>query len=120
MKRIILYLIGFSYLIIILKPVLPIVSDAVAHVFWKLEHISTVHSHDGDNHVHQEIMKTEAQDRSGKTTAPSRYEVSVNPHLIVKISYDFSLTPEIQTHNIAPLFYYPQASLELDDPPPKV
>jgi hypothetical protein len=46
--------------------------------------------------------------------------VSVNPHLIAKISYDFSLVPEIQIHNISSLFYHPQAFLEQDDPPPEV
>ena len=120
MKRIISYLVLFSYTIIILKPVIPVVSDSVAHIFWKLEHISTVHSHGGDDHVHQEIMKTEAQDQKDKTTVPFRYEVSVNSHLIAKISYDFSLVPEIQIHNISSLFYHPQAFLEQDDPPPEV
>ncbi len=105
---------------IILRPVLPLATDALAHVFWKLEHLSVVHSHDGDDHVHQEIIETEAQGQPGKTTVPFRYEVSVNPHLIAKIAYDFSIVPGIQTHNTTSLFYHPQASLELEDPPPKV
>lgn len=120
LKKIISYLVLFSYTIIILKPVLPVASDTLAHVFWKLEHISTVHSHDGDDHVHQEIIKTEAQDKQGKTTIPPRYEVSVNPHLITNISYDFLIVPGIQIHNTSSLLYHPQASTEQDDPPPKV
>jgi len=120
LKRIISYLVLFSYTIIILKPVIPIVSDSVAHIFWKLEHISTVHSHDGDNHVHKEIIKTETQDQSDKTSAPSRSEVVLHPHLITKISYDFSLIPEVQIYNAPSFSYYPQASLKMDDPPPKV
>ncbi len=118
MKRIISYLVLFSYTIIILKPVIPVVSDSVAHIFWKLEHISTVHSHGGDDHVHQEIIETETQDQKDKTAALVTFEVAI-PHLFAKVSYDFSLASEIQIHNISSLFYHPQASIELDDPPPK-
>ncbi len=119
MKKIISYLVLFSYTTIILKPVLPVASDVVAHAFWKLEHISTVHSHDGDDHVHQEIIEKEKQDQSDKTIPVFRYEVSVSPHLIAKVSYDFSLAPEIQTHNTSSLFYHPESFLDQDDPPPK-
>ncbi len=91
-------------MIIVLKPVLPIVSDMVAHVFWKLEHISTVHSHDGEAHVHQEIMEAEVRDQSGETTSASRYEVLIGPHLIAKASYNFSITPEMLTHETSSLF----------------
>ena len=119
MKRIISYLVLFSYTIIILQPILPVVSDTLAHTFWKLEHTSTVHSHDGENHVHQEIMKTKTQDEPGKTIPATRYEVSVNPHLIAKLSYEFSLIPELQIYNTASLIYHPQGFFESDDPPPK-
>ncbi len=106
-------------MIIILQPVLPLVTDAVAHTFWKLEHISAVHNHDGDEHVHEEILETQAQNETDKSTSASRYEVSVNPHLITKFSYDFSFTPEKQIHTIPSLLYHPEPFADQDDPPPK-
>jgi hypothetical protein len=41
----------------VLRPVIPLVNDAVAHCFWKMDHIATVHLENGKYHVHVELAK---------------------------------------------------------------
>lgn len=54
MKKALLYLLLFSYSSIVLKPILPAVTDSFAHIFWYSEHLATVHYEHGKYHVHLE------------------------------------------------------------------
>jgi hypothetical protein len=107
-----------SYTIGVIKPSLPVFLDIIAHTFQELEHTNTVHKHNGENHVHQEIAATEKDETNKNTNAP-KIEVSVNPHLINKLRYNFSIEPSLRDLNSALQTYFPSTHIIIDYPPPK-
>jgi len=61
------YIVLFSYALFIFSPLIPVVSDIIAHTFWKKEHLQTAHHKYGSNHVSLEIVK--AEKRAGSENA---------------------------------------------------
>ncbi len=119
MKQALLYLLLFAYTTVMLKPVLPIVSDLLAHTFWKWNHISTVHHHDGHDHVHFEIVKIEKENLPEKKDKIHINDLSANPHLSHKINFDFTLV--LFKSDKFPAFKVSQmhSFLPVDAPPPR-
>lgn len=87
MKRILLYTLLFSYTIIMVKPVMPYVSDIIAHAFWYSQHMATVHYENGKYHVHAEIFKAEKNNSNENQGAPKK-EITGDEHLIVSQQFD--------------------------------
>ncbi|MEO7312860.1 MAG: hypothetical protein ABIX01_20920 [Chitinophagaceae bacterium] len=103
----------------LLKPVLPYVSDFLAHAFWKYEHIATVHKENGKTHIHYELQQAAKENGTDKSNAASNMETSVTPHVMSLLAYDFSLLPVRQSHWPAFIFYLPSVKLSGNYPPPK-
>ncbi|MEP7142817.1 MAG: hypothetical protein ABI707_08100 [Ferruginibacter sp.] len=58
MKRILSYLLLCIYATIMIKPVMPTITDMLAHLLNYSEHMATVHhSHGGKSHVHYEYIE---------------------------------------------------------------
>jgi hypothetical protein len=57
MKTILSYLLLYAYATIMIKPAMPVIADAMAHLLNYKEHVSTVHKHNGSFHVHDEYKK---------------------------------------------------------------
>ena len=68
MKIILSYLLLCVYATIMIKSVMPTVSDIFAHIFNYSDHMLTVHHHHGKSHVHLEY--TEAAKKDSHTDAP--------------------------------------------------
>lgn len=68
------------------KPLLPYLSDFVAHVCWYSQHLATVHYEHGKYHVHYEVNKAEKNNSQENSTAAGK-EVFANEHLIVLCQY---------------------------------
>lgn len=66
MKKAAAYIFLFAYIVMLIKPVTPIISDAIAHVFYYSQHMATVHYENGKMHVHQEMMKKAGEENSSK------------------------------------------------------
>lgn len=81
MKRIALYIILLSYTAVILKPVTPYITDAVAHIFYYTEHMATVHYEDGNFHVHIEVMDNAKKTESQKELPSSKKDNSTIDHI---------------------------------------
>lgn len=57
-----------AYGLFLLKPVMPIIVDALAHTFWRSVHVAVVHRVNGKEHVHYELRKAAAdleKDKAG-------------------------------------------------------
>ena len=65
------------------------IKDVVAHTFWGVDHLATVHQHDGDQHVHTEINKAAAQDNEEQNTPTSKASDPVSIHIPANHHYDF-------------------------------
>jgi len=53
------YVVLFAYVFFIFSPLIPLVSDIIAHTFWEKEHLQTAHHTYGKDHVGFEIVKAE-------------------------------------------------------------
>ena len=120
MKKALSYLLLFAYSTIMLMPVLPFVSDTVAHTFWLYEHISTVHYEHGQYHTHYQAVEIAKKTGTEKGTSTSKYSSTSDEHVVASISYNHFQLPIVikqlfANYNTA----VPQAYLLSDFPPPK-
>ena len=81
MKKLILHIVLLSYTVVMLKPVLPYVSDFIGHVFFYTQHMATVHVVNGKMHIHKEITDYAKKDASQKQLPSSKKENSANDHI---------------------------------------
>jgi hypothetical protein len=66
---------------VMLKPVSPYISDAVAHIFYYTQHMATVHYENGKLHVHQEIVNNAKKNGPAKESPASKKENSATDHI---------------------------------------
>ncbi len=81
MKKGITYLFLMVYTTVMLKPLVPYVSDMVAHVFWNYEHISTVHFEHGKYHTHYESLQAAAKQDPFSNTSLTKNTDTVPEHI---------------------------------------
>lgn len=68
------------YSFALLKPVMPVVNDVVAHTFFKMQHLATVHYENGKHHLHVELLSglDEQEKEPGRNIPSSIYETLAN------------------------------------------
>lgn len=108
-----------SYLVILVKPILPHVSDFLAHAFWKYEHIATVHQENGTSHVHYELEKAAEKDQSDNPIPILKADAFDTPHVMLQQAYDFSLQAVVLNHHSIFSVFYPGISLKGHYQPPR-
>lgn len=81
MKRIALYIILFSYSMVMLKPVSPYITDTFEHIFNYTQHMATIHYENGKYHVHKELVDNEKKAASQKEIPPAKKENTANDHI---------------------------------------
>ncbi len=119
MKKVISYLVFTAYFIGMIKPALPGMADALAHTFYELEHTNTVHKHNGQSHVHQEVIAFKKEAATNKTTPAPKSDISVQPHFASKVAcYLLPLVSAQRIYATLHLFYS-SASIFIKYPPPK-
>ncbi len=106
MKKIALYIILFSYTVIMIKPVSPYIADTVAHIFFYAQHMATVHYQNGKFHVHREVIDN-AKKTANQTESPaSKKDNSTSDHIALQQKTD-SVTAQTQ------IFYFQQRASAL-------
>ena len=68
----------FIYLCGLLAPASPIISDVLAHTFWRAQHMATVHCVNGKYHVHYELYNAGKKDNKGNTSLKSDETISIH------------------------------------------
>ncbi len=119
MKKALSYLLLVSYAIILLKPVLPYVTDFIAHAFYKYEHIATVHKENGKTHLHYELQKASEESGTDKTNLPIKAATEVSPHVFTNMLYSFAVVKISQQHFPINTLFSPSIAMAGDFPPPK-
>ena len=119
MRKALLYLLLFAYTIIICKPLLPAVSDCIAHIFWYSEHMATVHYEHGKYHVHYENVNEAKKGYPEKDSNLPKPADLISEHVIIASTYNFTVPLLIQTHFSALYTYFPHTYLQTDSLPPK-
>jgi hypothetical protein len=54
-KKTIVYILLFFYVAVQLKPLTVVVQDIIAHTFFKMQHMTSVHYENGHYHLHAEL-----------------------------------------------------------------
>ena len=77
MKKIAIYIILSFYVFAQLKPLVVVVEDVLAHTFWKVQHMATVHYENGHYHIHSELSDlSEKESKNTQQKAPSSEKTS--------------------------------------------
>ena len=92
MNKVILYLLLFSYTTTLLKPVLPAMTDAVAHIFWYSRHAATVHVEKGKMHLHFETMRAVDKKENDKNNPTEKTGLFNGEHFPVSALYNFTIS----------------------------
>ena len=119
MKKGILYLFLFTYSTVMLKPVLPFVTDFFAHILFFKDHMQTVHAHHGKFHAHTAVAEAAKNDQPEKTTNNFKKDNQGNDHLISGYAIMNNLKiPRIYFHSTS----VPVATRNIcfDYPPPRI
>ncbi len=120
MKQVLSYLVLLAYGTVMLMPVLPYVSDTVAHTFWLYEHISTVHYEDGNYHTHYEAAAIATKTNTDKDNTTAKYSTNADDHENASASYVTLPTHSVTTTLFLPYLIAPYHTHLLSDyPPPK-
>ena len=72
MKKLLLYIVFFSYAVVMVEPALPYVSDFIGHIVFYKQHMATVHFENGEYHVHKEVFKDIKEENSNKKSLPEK------------------------------------------------
>jgi hypothetical protein len=71
-KKASIYILLFFYVVVQLRPLTAVVQDLIAHTFFKMQHMATVHYENGKYHLHNELKTiTEEDSNSTSEKAPS-------------------------------------------------
>ena len=122
MKRLSIYLILFVYAAAQLKPLTAVINDALAHTFWKVQHMATVHFENGHYHLHNELKKISEEDKSSSTDKVPSNEKSneTNSNQIVhELNFDFEITSVLIPEIITPNKNSVSGFTKINSPPPK-
>ena len=121
LKKGIVYTFLCIYSFALLKPVMPIVNDVIAHTFYKMQHLATVHFENGKYHVHTELTNDADQQKGDqKETSSGIYETLAN-HMNSSGAFEFNIYSTIRSTTILYKTQHPVAVfIENPTPPPEV
>ena len=101
------------------KPLLPVIKDEIAHLFWKAHHMATIHHHNGDHHAEEEVATATHEDESENTSTTTKLAEPVSIHLVTQSDYNF-LQPTITEQKFgAGIYKLSTQCLSKHYPPPK-
>jgi hypothetical protein len=121
-KKIAIYILLSFYVFAQLKPLIVVVEDVLAHTFWKVQHMATVHYENGHYHIHSELSDiSEKEAKNTQQKAPSSEKINeTDSQNIHEVNFNFQtnsiLTPVIvhQKQDVLAGFN------RINSPPPKV
>ena len=120
MKKLLLHILLLSYTVVMVKPVLPYISDFAAHTFFYAQHMATVHYQNGKFHVHREIIDNAKKNDPAKENHSSKKEDSVNDHISLLQKNKQPYFHEINNYCISYSSSLASIYLQADYPPPRV
>ena len=120
MRYIAAYYLVLVYVTVMLKPLIPIVSDAMSHALNGAIHVSTVHAKYGSNHLDEELADTASDNTNSKNQNTVKSEEPLPVHISTKeCKYDFNVNTsdkqyfDFKSHKLLSVFILKHG------PPPK-
>ena len=109
----------FIYSLSLVKPVLPVISDTIAHIFWYSQHIATVHSEKGKYHLHIAVMKATDQKNQDQSIPFGKSEIKVNEHMANSFLISLTLISRRLLHHPHFISFFPKVLLANSPHPPE-
>jgi hypothetical protein len=98
---------------------MPAITDCLAHTFWKMNHVATVHYENGKYHLHAELEKA-ADESETKNKAPKALSSeTVFQHIKSEILLLNIYQTTEHTINSAYVIDYAEVFIENTNPPPR-
>jgi len=119
MQRIALYIVLFSYSMVMLKPVSPYIADTFEHIFNYTQHMATIHYENGKYHVHKELVDNAKKNNPAKDNATAKKENSANDHIVFQQKQSTELLPVLISFQIISASSLRNNYLAGDYPPPR-
>lgn len=119
MKFTVAYYLLLFYAAAMLKPVMPLISDFLAHRFAHEHHMATVHHHHGENHVHEELAAA-ADEQDEKQQPKQKMPDPVSVHTLVINNFEFYTWLPASEYNIDPCPEISKPLLQIIIPPPRI
>ncbi len=98
MKKAITYLLLLFYCAIPLRPLLVLLTDAIAHTLNKMEHLATVHYENGRYHLHNELKalhESESEkEKTSKQTATYKVKISDSEQISTPLKIKFPISSQ--------------------------
>lgn len=92
MKKVFVYITLFFYVVVQLKPLVAVLEDVIAHTFYKVQHMATVHYENGKYHLHAELNTiAEEENKKSQENVPS--SVKADETISVHVKEDFAFKP---------------------------
>ena len=120
MKTTFAFFLLILYMFAMCKPVLPLLQDEIAHIFWKAQHVATVHHHHGDHHAEEEIAEAAHDEESRNIPSTSKISKPVSIHLIKHCIFSIPKLLKEQQKFGSGKFSASSLTLEKHFPPPKI
>ncbi len=122
MKRLSIYLILFVYAAAQLKPLTAVINDALAHTFWKVQHMATVHFENGHYHLHNELKTISEEDKNStqeKSSSTEKSNETNSNQIIHELNFDFEMNAVKIIPSIKPKQNAVCGFNQINSPPPK-
>ncbi len=110
------------YAAVQLKPLTAVINDVLAHTFWKVQHMATVHYENGHYHLHHEIKTIAEEDKSSseeKVPASEKSNETNSNQIVHELNFDL----ETVVTNVSPILDLKQNIVSgfrtINSPPPK-
>ncbi len=118
MRDTIAYFLLLLYAVVLCKPVLPLLQDAVAHIIWQADHLATVHQNGNDNHAVDEMAHAAHEEESKTVPSSTKDTEPFCVFLVVDHSFPIIIIPEPQFFG-AKSYSLSSPFLDKMYPPPK-
>jgi hypothetical protein len=71
-KKALIYSLLFFYLLVQLRPLTAVLQDIVAHTFYRMQHMATVHYENGHYHLHAELKDINESEKDSSQNLPQQ------------------------------------------------
>ena len=122
MKRLSIYLLLFVYAAAQLKPLTAVVNDVLAHTFWKVQHMATVHYENGHYHLHNELKTISEEDKSStqeKAPSSEKSDETNSNQIVHELNFNFETAITYVSPIIDPKQNIVCGFRTINSPPPK-
>jgi hypothetical protein len=121
-KKPILYILLTLYIAAQLRPLTAVVQDFIAHTFFKMEHMSSIHYENGHYHLHTELKNINEEDNNktqGKVPTSQKVDESISANTLQMFNFQFQDNINASLNWARTQQDVISGHTQIDSPPPK-